>query len=714
MKKNLLISIVCFATLAYQNIYAQSVNSSGAKRCGTTEYIELLKQQDPGLEARMAKIEADIQAWLKNSPPVTNAVITIPVVVHVVYNGANQNIPDTYINQQLDRLNKDYRKQNTDWNKTPAVFQPLVADCEIQFCLATKNPQGANTTGIIRKSTTVSAFNPNNDAVKFDNMGGSTTWNNTKYLNIWICNLSGGILGYTAPPGALPPERDGVALHYTSLPGPPIDPEYDLGRSATHEIGHWLNLDHPWANGNCASDNVADTPPQQGPNFGCTSFPHVSCSNGPNGDLFMNYMDYQDDACMFMFTAGQKARMIAALNGPRSGLLTSAATNCASNIAIDAGAASIITPNGIVCNTTFTPIIKLQNFGTNPLTSCTINYKIDALSNQTFNWTGSLASGQSVNVTLPSMTTTGGTHTFTSSTSSPNGSTDGNTSNDQTTSTFNASASAQQIPFAEGLENTTFPPSGWALNNPDAGSITWTRTTTAAKTGTASMFMDNYNYDKGNKHIDELTTPPLNIASVQNPSATFQVAYQMYSDPTTYFGSDTLKVYISTDCGVTWTSLYNKYHTQLITATPQFDTLRAFVPTASQWRLETISLTAYASATNALIKFQHICDYENNLYVDDINVTGLPGVNELNLDNIISIFPNPSDENIFVNFSIFDLGKVNIKVCNLVGEVIANVTDNISVPKKIKINLADQSNGIYFVEIRTENKSITKKLILNK
>ncbi|MFH1004849.1 MAG: M43 family zinc metalloprotease [Bacteroidota bacterium] len=724
MKKSFFFSIFIITTvlLFFCSLNFSNANSSTkdkkimTKRDGTEEYWQILRQKDSvTFDYQKKAFEDDIYKYLQKNPsPKTRAILTIPIVFHVVWRTSNENIPDSRLQTCIDALNLNFRKKNTDISTAPAQFQAVAADCEIEFCLASKDPQGNPTTGIIRKQTTVTSFGLD-DGVKFSSKGGDDSWGQNSYLNIWVAQLDDGIHGYASAPCVGADNIDGIGLDY-------VVTGYGKGRTAIHEVGHWFGLGHTFQSGcvgttstTCATqgDMVCDTPPTAQGNYSCKN--QNTCKETPNDeiDMVQNFMDYSGDDCRVLFTLGQKARMRAAYNKCRTSISNGVATRCHSAVAIDAGTTSIIIPNGTICSTTFTPIIKLQNFGASPLTSCIINYKIDALSNQTFSWTGSLASGQSVNVTLPSVTTTGGTHTFTSSTSSPNGSTDGNTSNDQTTSTFNASTSAQQLPFAEGLENTTFPPSGWALNNPDAGSITWARTTTAEKTGTASMFMNNSAYDKGKKHIDELTTPPLNITSVQNPSVTFQVAYQMYSDPATYSKSDTLKIYISTDCGVTWTSLYNKYHTQLITATPVFSTT-PFVPTASQWRLETVPLASYSSATNALIKFRHICDYENNLYVDDINVTGIIGVNELNLDNIISIFPNPSDENIFVNFSIFDLGKVDVKVYNLVGEVIANVTDNISVPKKIKINLAEQSNGIYFVEIRTENKSITKKLILNK
>ncbi|MFH1004848.1 MAG: T9SS type A sorting domain-containing protein [Bacteroidota bacterium] len=693
-------------------------------KCGSEEAWKRLRQTDTaGFDYRKKVYEDGIREYLQKNPyPETQAAITIPVVFHVLWRTDEENLSDGCIKSCIDALNRDFRKLNTDISTAPAQFQAIAADCGFNFCLATKDPKGNPTTGIIRKK--INASFTTDEKIKFSANGGDDTWGKTNYLNIWTVNL--GVLGGYSYSGCVAAaDVDGVVLNYQFVGQDDCGmPGYRKGRSSVHEVGHWLGMYEIFQDG-CAGtspsdcdtkgDKVCDTPPAANSNGmkpDCNQ--QNTCTETPNDQINMiqNYMDYSGANCRVMFTNGQKARMIATYNQCRQSVGNNASTYC-STAALDVGISNVILPIGIVCNTTFTPIVKLSNFGMTTLTSCTINYKIDGGSDQTFNWTGTLASMQSTNVTLSSITTTSGTHTFTSSSGNPNGSTDGDAKNDQSSSTFSI-MSAQSLPLTEGLENTTFPPTGWTLNNPDAGSITWARTTTAKKTGTASMFMDNYNYKGGNKHIDEMTTPPLNFSSVQNPSISFQVAYQLTTDPSKSPNfSDTLKVLISSDCGVTWTQLYKKYSTQLVTTTPQFAN-KEFVPTASQWRLETIPLTAYASADNVLIKFRHTCDYENNLYVDDINITGIIGVNELNLDNIVSIFPNPTDGNIFVNFSVFDLGNVNVKIYNVVGKVIADVTDNISVPKKIKINLSGQSNGFYFVEIRTENKSITKKLILNK
>ena len=321
-----------------------SMPVGGYTICGTMENLEMLKQQDPRLEARMAAIEEQTQEYIKNNPQKTQGVVVkIPTVVHVVYANATQNISDTYIKQQIDVLNKDFRKLNADWNQTPSVWTSLVADCEIEFCLATKDPSGAATTGIKHTSTTVASFSPTTDKVKYTAQGGDDIWNRDKYFNLWVCNLgSSGLLGYALFPGVAA-AIDGVVIDYRSLPGPPTyAPPYDLGRVATHEIGHWFNLKHINGNTTCGDDLVTDTPTQDklhqsatsgstGPPTGCFTVPyHVNaCSGSTNGEMTMNYMDYTDNKCMFMFTAGQKARMLAALNGTRAGLLTSAAANCA-------------------------------------------------------------------------------------------------------------------------------------------------------------------------------------------------------------------------------------------------------------------------------------------------------------------------------------------------------------------------------------------------
>ncbi|TMR10913.1 zinc metalloprotease [Nonomuraea turkmeniaca] len=253
-----------------------------------------------------------------------SGTISIPVVVHVVHNTDEQNISDGQIYSQIEILNQDFRAANPDVTQVPPVWQPLVADTMIEFHLATRNPNGDPTDGIIRVRTTRSSFSHHDDAVKSSATGGADPWPSDQYLNMWVCQLRGGLLGYAQFPGG-PPDTDGVVIRHSAFGnmGTVAQP-FHLGRTATHEVGHWLNLYHIWGDdgqGCSGDDKVADTPNQGGGNTGMPTFPHISCNNGPNGDMFMNYMDYTDDAGMMMFTTGQSTRMNACLEGPRASFL---------------------------------------------------------------------------------------------------------------------------------------------------------------------------------------------------------------------------------------------------------------------------------------------------------------------------------------------------------------------------------------------------------
>lgn len=294
------------------------------RNCATVEYNEMIKEQYPEFKNNLENLERDIQRLTQTYDRSGRSVITIPVVVHVVYNTPIQNISGAQVQTQIDVMNEDFRRLNSDTVNTPAPFKHLGADVELEFCLARRDPNNNPTLGITRTYTTVTSFSLNN-AVKYTSTGGHDIWDRDKYLNIWVCNL-GGILGYAQFPGG-PPSTDGVVSHYlyTGTIGTASSP-YHLGRTVTHEIGHWLNLWHIWGDdgGSCVgSDFVDDTPNQADETYGCPPFPQISCNNGPNGDMFMNYMDYSDDACFNIFTLGQSTRMNIVMDGIRVSLKTS-------------------------------------------------------------------------------------------------------------------------------------------------------------------------------------------------------------------------------------------------------------------------------------------------------------------------------------------------------------------------------------------------------
>lgn len=259
-------------------------------------------------------------------------VITIPVVVHVIYNNSLQNISNEQINSQIVVLNQDYRMKNKDAAYVPAAFKGVAADARIEFRLATVDPSGLATNGIIRKSTDVTAFGLA-DNIKYSIHGGDDAWNRDQYLNIWVGNLSGGTMGYSSVPGS-DADKDGVVISYMAFGTTAnVKAPFNKGRTAVHEIGHWLGLRHIWGDADCGDDRVEDTPPQAGPTRGCPSGVIATCTSGAAGNMYMNFMDFTNDECTNMFTLGQANKMRELFNngGFRSALLMSEKAQGATN-----------------------------------------------------------------------------------------------------------------------------------------------------------------------------------------------------------------------------------------------------------------------------------------------------------------------------------------------------------------------------------------------
>jgi hypothetical protein len=273
----------------------------------------MLLEQYPEFRTRQFKLEQEYASRRREGLSVAKLkLVTVDVVVNVIYRTAAQNVADAQIRSQVDVLNKDYAATNPDRSKVPAPWAGLVTDTRLRFRLAR----------VRRVRTSVTAFGAD-DSMKRASSGGIAPLDPRTKLNVWVCALSGGLLGYAQFPGG-PLATDGVVINSQAFGtrGTAQAP-FNLGRTATHEVGHYFNLRHIWGDTeDCSgSDFVPDTPNAAGPNYGTPRFPSVTCGNGPNGDMFMNYMDYVDDVAMFMFTAQQVIRMRAALEGPRAGLM---------------------------------------------------------------------------------------------------------------------------------------------------------------------------------------------------------------------------------------------------------------------------------------------------------------------------------------------------------------------------------------------------------
>ena len=522
-----------------------SFNCIPQQRCHTAEYEENLKNKYSQYKQERKKVNKETNHWIKNNYNNENSIVTIPVVVHVVWNTTQENISDQQIFSQIDVLNADFRRTNIDAIMTPTVWTSIAADTEIEFCLATLDPNGTFTSGITRTQTSQTSFSIQADAMKSTSTGGIDPWDQDNYLNIWVCDLSGGILGYATPPSSFNNPDDGVVIGYNYFGTlGTVQAPYNKGRTCTHEVGHWLNLDHLWGSGgNCGNDNVNDTPTQEEENYNCPAFPHNANSCGTSnssGDMFMNYMDYTNDGCMNFFTLGQKARMIAAINQYRINLL-----------------------NNNLCNTN-PPI---------PSWNC-IN--------------GNCIDPQNGNGTYSDI-------------------------NNCIASCFCAAVSP---PLSEDFQ-TGLP--GWTIINND-GSDTWELTNTSGYNSSSSIYINNAEYS-ANGEIDDLVLPTLDLTSFSSIYLTFDYAYSLWTNPSSAQNwSDTLKIYISQDCGNTWQLIWEKAGLDLVTTSPVYNSFSWNPTSNNDWESEVIDLSIYSNEDDFSIKFRNINQFENNLFIDNINL----------------------------------------------------------------------------------------------
>ena len=279
----------------------KTITTHDHRGCASHEVFEEQLKQNPELAQKMEQIERFTEEAIRNNTArLVNGKIEIPVVVNVLYKTTAENISLAQIQSQIDVLNKDFNATNTDFSQVPTVFSGVKANVGISFVLD----------AVYRKSTTKTSWGTK-DAMKKTSTGGLAPTSPTTKLNLWVCTIGGGILGYAQFPGGSS-ATDGVVIDskYLGTTGRATAP-FNKGRTATHEVGHWMNLRHIWGDATCGSDLVTDTPSHNTANYGMPVFPHYSTCTGTPIEMTMNYMDYTDDAGMYMFSNGQKTRMLA-------------------------------------------------------------------------------------------------------------------------------------------------------------------------------------------------------------------------------------------------------------------------------------------------------------------------------------------------------------------------------------------------------------------
>ena len=375
MRLKYLLPILCF-------FYASPAFAQ-VRNCSTMEVHKLLYGSNPKYREAYDRNHQKLYfPTYVSRISAADSVITIPVIVHVLWNATEENITDEQVKSQLDVLNEDFGAFNSNIADVPGVWQPLVKDSKIRFVLARKDPSGNPSSGIIRVNTPVSAFGINDPLIFSSADGGSDAWPRASYLNFWVCNLADNVLGFASFPSSSNSE-DGVVINYRAFGriGPETKKPYNLGRTTTHEVGHWLGLVHIWGDdaGACSNDdNIQDTPLQANSNTRCPSFPKTdNCSPVSPGIMFMNYMDYTDDKCMSFFTPGQSSVMYTTLKTIRDSIQFSDGSNYPQLIGLEAGIDSVLAPRIFATEQCFKPKLRIRNYGTENIYSMKFVYRLN-------------------------------------------------------------------------------------------------------------------------------------------------------------------------------------------------------------------------------------------------------------------------------------------------------------------------------------------------
>jgi hypothetical protein len=684
------------------------------KRCATMEVLQRSLEKDEALRTRFESDKQLIQqlaAQRAGHPDarVEATPVYIPVVFHIVLPDPNE-VTDKMIDDQLKVLNRDFAGLNADSVNIPAAFKPLFGKSKIQFVLAKRTPTNLPTNGIERVVTKQQSFSQVNNYVKHASTGGANAWNTSKYMNVWVCTLGGGLLGYSTFPGTTSSDEQGIVIYNVTLPGGSLK-GYNDGRTLTHESGHFFYLFHIWGDddGACTgSDGVSDTPNQSDASSGCHSGVVTdACTTTAPGIMYQNYMDYSSDGCMAMFTLLQVTRMETALNSYRLSLTTSngAVSPLKDN---DAQMVNIDNPVNRVCDTKFQPSITIRNYGALPLTSLVINASVDNGPVVQTQWTGSLATLSTVAITLNSITAgSTGSHTLKIQLTAPNGSTDLGPANDTLSKSFVYPA-AITPPLTEGFETEAFPAAGWEVINADSA-YSWERVTGIAKTGHAAIVIRNNDYTQ-NGQTDYLRLPQVTLANADSAFLSFQVAAAIKTATGTLFNYwDTLQVLVSTDCGNSFTSLYKKWGGAL--ATRNGLTTNEFIPTASEWRKDSVNLTPWINKGPVMIAFANSTGNENNVYLDDINLYTKSGNANLEKQGW-QITPNPTNGPLAIKFINAPANLKAINLFNSTGQKVAEKRVEGNTPATLyQFNLSRYSSGVYVIKLVYSDHTVSRKLI---
>ena len=690
MKKFIL--ALCIVGATWTNSHAQQ---ELYRTCDTDVMWKEAVKADPEAAVRNSALREFRKQFAGSAQRVVTQAGTIlyriPVVFHVMHTYGIENISKAQIEDAVRIMNQSFQKLNADTGMVIPLFQPIFADCQIEFVLANIDPNGNCTDGITRTYTPLTYG-------AGDNVKALVDWPSDQYFNIWVVkSIGSGAAGYAYYPG-INSAIDGVVIRhdYVGSMGSASSSNYS-SRSLTHEVGHWLDLPHTWGSSNTPGDpnncniddGINDTPNTIGvANFSCNTA-QITCSTIDN---VQNYMDYA--SCHYMFTEGQKAAMHAALNssvGDRVNLWQSA--NLSATGTEPGHGQQVCVPRADFDQ-------KTQNVcqGT-PVHFYDVSYGAPVAARTWYFPGGIPATDTSANPVV--IYNAPGTYTVKLVVSN-------NAGSDSLIRTSNVivipSPGTTQIPFAEGFETITFPATGWTIENPDQNNQ-WQLTSLAGATGTKSLRLINQSGNNTGSR-DAVILPSFDLTNVNGTMLSFKYAYAAKNSA----DSSSLKVWVSNNCGTTWYQRFSAANSALPTAPL---TGGSFVPSASQWSTHTVNLmtTMFSGKPSVRVKFEFTNDLGNNIYIDDINISGTTGTNEILASRYeFEAFPNPSRDRMQIRLNLDKSSTVRLEIADLAGRQVSERTLlNASGQVNEEIDGAGLS-GIYLLRVTVNGERFTQRI----
>ncbi|MBP7408266.1 MAG: T9SS type A sorting domain-containing protein [Flavobacteriales bacterium] len=660
-------------------LFSASLFAQQLPFCGTNEarVMEQLHHNDPTIVQAIADADAELEAFTASYPEGERSTYTVPVVFHIIHNNGPENISDEQVWDAMRILNEDFNKQNPDWPNVQASFLPIVANVSIEFKLARKDPQGNCTNGITRTVSTLT-----NDGTQ--TMKDLIQWPRNKYLNVWVAASADGAAGYTLIPAgaAFFPEADGIVMLHSYV-GAIGTSSVSRSRALTHEVGHWINLEHTWGQGNpgetanCSdSDNVSDTPPTAG---------WVTCNLTGNTctapiDNVENFMEYS--YCSKMFTNGQSTRMIASLNSSTAQRNQIIATG-------NLTATGVNQPEAL-CAVVFSGDQRVICAGG----SITFNDdSYNAVTSRTWTFAGG-SPGTSTDETPTVTYADPGVYAVALTAS------DGTTTLTNTQATYVTVLAAPGIttPAVEGFETVaTLTGPEWFTNNQNSDN-TFGITSVAAYSGSKSTRIVNTAAMDG--RLDELVSTTYDLSAASSVLVSFRYAYAKRTSTS----DDVLRFYISNDCGNTWA--LRKIMRGSTNLTTGGTTSSSFIPNGQgQWGYaEVTNIGTTSLIPNFRFKFEFESDGGNNLYLDDINLNGAPvGVEELAASSTsLLVMPNPASDEAQVQFSLTKSGVVQLDLLDMTGRLVHRVHSGSMAVGMQRLDLPVRAlqAGLYFIRLQ--------------